>query len=148
MRNVSIGQIVSTSGASPLLYRIATDLQRLEINVEIPRDELAELRSGSDVLVTTDVRNGHERHGTVSRVALTTTVDIPNADLQWRPGTAVTATIVLERKDNVLRVPSNALTSRHPKSQRRSWTRMARALPRKVRAWTANSSCGAISMDG
>ncbi len=114
VRNVSIGQIVSTSGASPLLYRIATDLQHLEINVDIPRDELAELRSGSDVLVTTDVRNGHERHGTVSRVALTTTVDIPNADLQWRPGTAVTATIVLERKDNVLRVPSDALTFSPP----------------------------------
>lgn len=33
---------------------------------------------------------------------------------QLRPGTQVTATIVLQRKDNVLRVPSNALAFSPP----------------------------------
>jgi HlyD family secretion protein len=114
VRNVSVGQIVSTSGASPLLYRIATDLHHLEVDVDIPKSQVAELRQGSDVVVTVDERNGVERHGRVARVAATATVDVPNADLQLRPGTAVTAAIVLERKDNVLRVPSNALAFAPP----------------------------------
>lgn len=114
VRNVSVGQIVSASGTAPVLYRIATDLHRLSAEVAVAPGEKADVRPGSDVLVTTDAQGGAERHGSVSRVGATAVIDIPNPDLQLRPGTQVTATIVLERKDNVLRVPSDALAFSPP----------------------------------
>lgn len=114
VRNVSVGQIVTVGDGAPILYRIATDLRHLEIEVDVAPTEFAGLRPGSDVVVAVTDADEPERHGRVTRVASTTTVDVPNPDLRLQPGTPVTATIVLDRRDNVLRIPSDALTFAPP----------------------------------
>ena len=114
VRNVSVGQIVTAGDGAPILYRIATDLRHLEMEVEVAPTDLARLRQGSDVVVALADADDTERHGRVSRVASTTTIDVPNPDLRLQPGTPVTATIVLDRRDNVLRIPSDALAFTPP----------------------------------
>jgi len=114
VRNVSVGQIVTVGDGAPILYRIATDLRHLELEVDVAPTDLARLHPGSDVVVALADADGTERHGRISRVASTTTIDVPNSDLRLQPGTPVTATIVLDRRDNVLRVPSDALAFTPP----------------------------------
>jgi HlyD family secretion protein len=114
VRNVSVGQIVTTGDGAPILYRIATDLRHLEMEVDVAPTDLAQLHPGSDVVVALTNVDETEHHGRISRVASTTTIDVPNPDLRLRPGTPVTATIVLDRRDNVLRIQSDALAFTPP----------------------------------
>jgi HlyD family secretion protein len=114
VRNVSVGQIVTTGDGAPILYRIATDLRHLEVAVDVAPTDLARLRPGSDVVVAVTDADETEWHGQISRVGLTTIIEVPNPDLRLQPGTTVTAIVVLDRRDDVLRVPSDALAFTPP----------------------------------
>jgi HlyD family secretion protein len=114
VRNVSVGQIVTAGEGAPILYRIATDLRHLAVEVEVAPGDIGRLRPGDDVVVALNDADQTERHGRISHVASTTTIDVPNPDMRLQPGTAVTATIVLDRRDNVLRIPSDALAFTPP----------------------------------
>jgi multidrug efflux pump subunit AcrA (membrane-fusion protein) len=41
VRNVSVGQIVTVGDGAPILYRIATDLRHLELEVDVAPTDLA-----------------------------------------------------------------------------------------------------------
>ena len=132
VRNVSVGQIVTAGEGAPILYRLATDLRHLELAVEVAPTDQARLRPGSDVVLSS---GDADRHATVTRVAATTIIDVPNPDLRLQPGTAVTATIVLDRRDNVLRIPSDALGFSPPDGS-------ASIVDRGAADWSADRQSG------
>lgn len=118
-RNVDEGQTVVASMSAQVLFKIAADLQHIQVEASIPEADIGRIREGQTVTFTVDA---HDRTftGRVSQVRLAATtvqnvVTYPvvilaeNPDGKLFPG--MTANLVCEvaRRDDVLKVPNAAL---------------------------------------
>jgi HlyD family secretion protein len=122
-RNIEAGQTVAASLQAPTLYTIAQDLRDMQVNLSIDEADIGRVKNGQRVLFTVDTFPGRTFIGIVSQVRkypvvtqnVTTYVVIaaaPNADLALMPGLTANAKVILDSRDNVLRVPNAALRFR------------------------------------
>jgi len=128
-RNVSEGQTVVASMSAQVLFQIASDLSRIQIEASIPEADIGKIKAGQHVSFTVDAFD-MPFTGRVSlvRMAATTVqnvvtypvvIEAANPDGRLFPG--MTATIVCEtaHRADVLRVPNAALRFR-PESETRN----------------------------
>lgn len=119
-RNVEVGQTVSAGLQAPVLFVIARDLTRLELQARVDESDVGGVQPGAAVAFTVDAYPRRQFSGKVRLVRLqpttvqnvvtyTTVIDVPNADGQLKPGMTSTVSIETARADNVLRVPASAL---------------------------------------
>lgn len=126
-RNVDNGQTVAASLQAPVLFKIAQDLSQIQINVQVDEADIGTVKAGQNV--SFDVASFPQRqfHGEVSQVRVggvseqsvvtyTVVVAAPNRDQALMPGMTASVKIVTGRRDNVLRIPSEALRFRPPAS--------------------------------
>jgi HlyD family secretion protein len=143
MRKVDPGQTVASSLQAPVLFTIAEDLRRMEIQVDVDEADVGRVKESQTALFTVDaypnrkfpaqirmVRFGSEVvQGVVTYKAVLTT---DNGDLSLRPGMTATAEVVVEQIRNALTVPNQALRFQMPQQNNRvqgqSW--LSRLLPR------------------
>jgi HlyD family secretion protein len=143
MRKVDSGQTVASSLQAPVLFTIAEDLRRMEIQVDVDEADVGRVKEMQTALFTVDaypnrkfpaqirmVRFGSEVvQGVVTYKAVLTT---DNGDLSLRPGMTATAEVVVEQIRNALTVPNQALRFQMPQqnnqAQGQSW--LSRLLPR------------------
>ncbi len=143
MRKVDPGQTVASSLQAPVLFTIAEDLRRMEIQVDVDEADVGRVKEAQNALFTVDaypnrkfpaqirmVRFGSEVvQGVVTYKAVLTT---DNADLSLRPGMTATSEIVVEQIRSALTVPNQALRFQMPQqnnqAQSQSW--LSRLLPR------------------
>lgn len=122
-RNVDVGQTVAASMQAPTLFVIAQDLSRMQVNANIAEADIGRIAAGQAVRFRVDAYPGRTFSGVVSRVRLdpivqqnvvsyVTTIDVPNGELQLKPGMTANVSIEIERADGVLRVPTAALRVR------------------------------------
>lgn len=122
-RSVDVGQTVSASVSAPTLFVIAEDISRMEVEAGIDESDVGRVQAGQPVTFHVDAFPGETFAGKVLEVRLnptidsnvvtyTTVVDAPNAGLQLKPGMTALLSIVVGRRDNVLRVPAAALQFR------------------------------------
>ena len=143
-RAVDVGQTLTASLQTPLMFQIASDFKHLQIQVDIDESDLAGLKAGEPASFQVESYPDQTFKGVVRQVRLqavtaatttgagganagaqtagpagavvsyTTIIDIDNPDEQLRPG--MTATVLLDgtRRDNVIRIPNNALSFRPP----------------------------------
>ncbi len=123
LRSVEPGQTVASSFQTPVLFSIAEDLGKMQIELTVDESDVGQIRAGQDVRFTVDAFPGRDFAGKVRQVRLAATetstvvtypviVDVDNRDGLLLPGmTANTEVLVSERTD-VLRLANAALRYR------------------------------------
>lgn len=120
LRAVEPGQTVAASFQTPVLFRIAEDLARMQIDLSIDEADVGQIREGLPVSFTVDAFPDRQFRGEVRQVRLAATstsnvisypvvVEVDNADLSLLPGMTASAEIVVSQRDDVLRLPNAAL---------------------------------------
>jgi HlyD family secretion protein len=119
-RSVDVGQTVSASISAPTLFVIAADLTKMQVEASIDESDIGRVTPGQFVSFHVDAFPDETFIGKVLQVRLNPTIDsnvvtyitiidAPNADLKLKPGMTAAVSIVVGRRDNVLRVPASAL---------------------------------------
>jgi len=124
-RNVNPGQTVAVALEAKTLFTIADDLARMEVHGTIDEADIGKLQVGQAVQFRVDAYPEREFEGSVLQVrkAPETTHDVvtytviisaSNPDLLLYPGMTATLRITVDRSDDVLKVPNQALRFRPP----------------------------------
>jgi len=142
-RSVDPGQIVASSLQAPVLFVIAEDLRRMELQVDVDEADVGKVKIGQNAsfsvdaypnrkfpAVIRDVRFGSEVvQGVVTYKAV---LAIDNSELLIRPGMTATAEIVVDEVKDALLVANAALRFSPPSSQGRQGPGfLQRLLPRR-----------------
>lgn len=146
-RDIEPGQTVAAQMTTPVLFVIAEDLKRMELQVNVDEADVASVQPGQTASFTVSAWPGRRFPASILRVGLgSTTTDnvvtyktvlrVDNDDLALRPGMTASATIITARRENVLRVPNAALrfTPAATGAPAASGGILARLLPRPPQA--------------
>lgn len=126
-RKVEPGQTVVAAMSTPVLFTLAEDLSRMELQVKVDEADVASVKVGQTANFTVSAWSGRQFPASIRRVGLgsTTTdnvvtyktiLEVNNPDLALRPGMTATATIITARRDKALMVPNAALRFTPPDS--------------------------------
>ncbi len=126
-RNVDIGQTVAASLQAPTLFTIAQDLRHMRLEASIDEADIGKIKENQFVTFTVDAFPEERFVGRVSQIRLepitvqnvvtyTVIIDVPNPELKLRPGMTANVSILIDRRNNVLRIPASA-TQFRPKEE-------------------------------
>lgn len=138
-RQVEPGQTVAASLQAPVLFVLAEDLSRMNLEIDIDEAEVAAVREAQTATFTVDAYPGRAFEARVTRVGLgsqtkegvvtyTALLSVDNADLSLRPGMTATAEITTLRRENVFLVPEQALRFSPPSTSAPTSTGLTGAL--------------------
>src|SRR5450432_2608787 len=124
-RSVDTGQTVAASLQAPILFTIAEDLTKMQVNTNVSEGDVGRLEAGMPAYFTVDAYPGERFKGKISQIrnAATTVsnvvtydavIDVDNVDLRLRPGMTANATVTFADKKDVLAVPNAALRFKPP----------------------------------
>jgi HlyD family secretion protein len=126
-RAVDVGQTLAASVQAPVLFRLAADLTRMQVQVSVDESDVGALREGEPATFDVESFPGELFHGTVSQVRLqpvidpaaavvsyTAIVDVENPDQRLRPGMTAEVVVSGAQRDHVVRIPNSALSFRPP----------------------------------
>ena len=119
-RQIEPGQTVASGLNVAVLFTLAQDLRRLQAEILVDEADIGSVREGQAVQFTVDAFPEETFEGVVTQVrklpqtesnvvAYTVAVEADNPGERLLPGMTANADIILERRANVLRVPSSAL---------------------------------------
>lgn len=119
-RKVEPGNTVVAAMNAPVLFTIAEDLAKMDLQVKVDEADVASVKPGQEVSFTVAAWPGRRFPASILRVGLGSTITdnvvtyktllrVDNRDLALRPGMTATATIVTARRSKVLLVPNAAL---------------------------------------
>jgi HlyD family secretion protein len=119
-RNVTQGQTVAASLQTPTLFLIATDLAKMEVDTNVSESDIGSVKEGNLASFTVEAYPDHPFTGSVVQVrqapqtlqnvvTFDVVVAVANPDLALKPGMTATTKIVAAQRDNVVRVPDQAL---------------------------------------
>jgi HlyD family secretion protein len=119
-RLVEPGQTVTAGFQTPVLFKLAEDLRRMSLHVFIDEADIGRTREGQQASFTVDAYPGKIFPSTVHElrneprteqnvVTYEAVLAVDNGDLLLRPGMTASASIVADRHEGVLAVPSAAL---------------------------------------
>jgi HlyD family secretion protein len=122
-RNVTMGQTVAASFQTPTLFLIASDLTRMQVDTNVSESDIGGVKLGDKATFTVDAFPKRLFRGTVSQVRQSpqtvqnvVTYDIvlsvDNSDLMLKPGMTAAARVIVDQRDDVIRVPNAALRYR------------------------------------
>ncbi len=121
-RSVEPGNAIAASLEAPELFELAEDLRAMRLELGVDEADVGRVREGQSATFTVDAWPGKTFDAKVERVHLapdsttssavvtyTAVLAVDNADGLLRPGMTATATILVERHEDVLRIPTAAL---------------------------------------
>lgn len=119
-RNIEQGQTVAASFSAPVLFEIAEDLAKMELQVDVDEADIGQVKEGQEAAFTVDAYPGRKFSAKIRQVRFASTVTngvvtyktvlrVDNADLSLRPGMTATAEIAVQKAANTLLVPNAAL---------------------------------------
>ncbi len=122
-RSVDVGQTVAASLQAPELFIIARNLNDMQVEAAIDEADVARVRPGQRVTFTLDAIPGRTLEGRVEQIrkaavsaqnVVTYTVVIPfdNPGNALLPGMTANVRIVVDTRENVLKVPNAAMRVR------------------------------------
>jgi len=127
-RAVDVGQTVAASLQAPVLFTIAEDLARMQIDTAVAEGDVGRLTEGMKATFAVDAFPGRQFHGVVRQVrnAPTTTqgvvtydavIDVDNTDHALRPGMTANVTFVLAQVAEAIKIPNAALRFKPTREQ-------------------------------
>jgi HlyD family secretion protein len=119
-RNVEPGQTVAASFQAPVLFKIAQDLRRMELRVDVDEADVSRVKAGQEATFTVDAYPDRNFPATIKEVSYASktvagvvtyeaVLDVENPDLLLRPGMTATADVTVETVKDALLVPNAAL---------------------------------------
>ena len=127
-RNVDVGQTVAASLQAPTLFTIAQDLKEMEVHTNVDEADIGRVKLGHPATFTVDSYPAEPFTAKVSQVrnAPTTVqnvvtydvvLEVKNPDLKLKPGMTANVSIIIEEKENILKVPNGALRFKPPRKE-------------------------------
>ncbi len=122
-RNVDVGQTVAASLQAPVLFTIAEDLSKMQVDTSVAEADIGRITAGMAAWFTVDAYPKTRFDGVVRQirnspqtlqnvVTYDAVIDVANPNLVLRPGMTANVTFVYAQKRSVLRVPKSALRFR------------------------------------
>jgi HlyD family secretion protein len=122
-RAVDVGQTVAASLQAPTLFTIAQDLTRMQVETAIDEADVGRLAEGMAATFTVDAFPGRTFRGQIVQirkspqvvqnvVTYTTIIAVSNPEGILMPGMTANVRIEVDRKEDVLRLPTAALRFR------------------------------------
>jgi HlyD family secretion protein len=126
-RNVDVGQTVAASLSAPVLFIIANDLTKMQIDANVAEADIGNVEVGQTVDFTVDAFPDRKFRGEVMQirnapitvqnvVTYDTVIAVNNRDLKLRSGMTANVSIVVAERDNALKIPNSALRFRLPET--------------------------------
>lgn len=119
-RLIEPGQTVAATFQTPVLFKIAEDLTRMELDVDIDEADIGSVKLGQDAIFTVDAYPGRPFRARITSVhnapkteqgvvSYEGVLSVDNPDLALKPGMTATADILVASLKDALTVPSGAL---------------------------------------
>lgn len=119
-RAIERGQTVAASFQAPVLFTLAEDLTKMELDVDVDEADVGQVKPGQQANFTVDAYPDHAFTARVAAVRLgsqksegvvtyKTVLYVDNTDLLLRPGMTATAAVVVRHAKDVVLVPNAAL---------------------------------------
>ena len=124
-RNVDVGQTVAASLQAPIIFAIANDLTKMQIDTNVAESDVGVVAIDQDVDFTVDAFPSRTFHGKVVQVrnapitvqnvvTYDTVIGVSNPQLKLKPGMTANVAIKIAHRDNVLQIKNAALRYRPP----------------------------------
>jgi len=119
-RKVDVGQTVAAAMTAPVLFMIANDLAKMQIEANVSEADIGGVKEDQFATFLVDAFPGRIFEGKVrlvryapvtveNVVTYVTVIDVANPKLELRPGMTATVSIVLAKRENAITVPNAAL---------------------------------------
>lgn len=119
-RTIDVGQTVAASLQAPELFKIAQDLRRIRIEAQVNEADVGSVSEGNPCTFTVDAYPDRSFEGKVTQVRLAATelnnvvtytviIEASNDDRKLFPGMTANVQVESAKKDDVLRLPNDAL---------------------------------------
>lgn len=119
-RNVDVGQTVAASFQTPTLFLIAKDLTQMQVDTNVSESDIGNVHGSEMAEFSVDAFSDRRFGGKVREVrqapitvqnvvTYDVVVNVANPEFLLKPGMTANVTIITARRDNVLRVPVQAL---------------------------------------
>ena len=127
-RSVDVGQTVAASMSAPIIFTIANNLAKMQIDANVAEADVGNVEVGQNVDFTVDAYPNRTFHGQINQVrnaALTvqnvvsydTVISVNNDDLKLKPGMTANASIVVAHRENILKLGGAAFRFRLPENE-------------------------------
>src|SRR3981081_564621 len=124
-RSVDVGQTVAASLQAPIIFMIANDLTKMQIDANVAEADVGVITVDQTVDFTVDAFPARTFQGKVVQVphapltvqnvvTYDTVIGVSNPDLKLKPGMTANVSIVVAQRDNVLQLKNAALRYRPP----------------------------------
>lgn len=122
-RNVDVGQTVAASFQAPVLFTVAQDLSRMQVEVSVDEADIGQVARGQPAAFTVDTFPDRRFAGRVEQirkaprevsnvVTYTVVVSAPNPGLSLLPGMTANVNVVVAERADALKVDDAALRFR------------------------------------
>src|SRR5438477_1682209 len=124
-RSVDVGQTVAASLQAPVIFTIANDLTKMQIDANVAEADVGVVAINQQVDFTVDAFPNQTFHGQVVQVrnapitvqnvvTYDTVIGVSNPELKLKPGMTANVSIIIAHKDDVLQIKNAALRYRPP----------------------------------
>jgi len=124
-RKVDLGQTLAAAMTTPVLFTVAQDITKMNINASISEADIGQVKEGQPVEFTVDAFPDEVFHGVVTQVrkSPTTTqnvvtyetiITVDNPEQKLFPGMTADVSILVADKKGVLTIPNTALRYNPP----------------------------------
>ena len=139
-RNVQVGNMVIASFSSPVLYTIAYDLTKMQVQADVDEADIGQVKVGQQAKFTVDAYPNDVFTGVVTQIRhqpvmvqnvvnYVVIIEAPNRDLRLMPGLTANSNIFIQERKNVLKIPTIAFTFVPPVE----YIQQAKLLPDSVK---------------
>ncbi|PYK45606.1 MAG: efflux RND transporter periplasmic adaptor subunit [Verrucomicrobia bacterium] len=122
-RSVDVGQTVAASLQAPVIFTIANDLTKMQIDANVAEADVGVVAVDQAVDFTVDAFPARTFHGKVVQVrnapitvqnvvTYDTVIGVSNPDLKLKPGMTANVSIMIAHRDDVLQIKNAALRYR------------------------------------
>ncbi len=129
-RIAEVGQTVQASMQTPVLFKMAKDLRKMQVVLSIDEADIGEIKESQSVEFKVDAYSGKTFRGVITQVRLNselidgviiykTVVEVDNDELLLRPGMTVNASITTKTTPQTISVPNSALRFNPPNTPRK-----------------------------
>ncbi len=122
-RTVDVGQTVAASLQAPILFTIANDLRKMQIDANVAEADVGSVQVGQPVEFTVDAFPYRTFQGKVAQVrnaplnvqnvvSYDAVISVDNSELKLKPGMTANVSVLVAQRTNTLKIPNSALRFR------------------------------------
>jgi len=126
-RSVDVGQTVAASLSAPVLFTIANDLSKMQIDANVAEADIGGVEVGQQAEFSVDAFPDRTFHGQVTQIRNSPTtvqnvvtydavIGVNNPELKLRPGMTANVAVITAQRNEVLKVANAALRFRPPET--------------------------------